>query len=80
MEWNKGWDSYKNLTIIKPSVHRLIHATNKETINQLLNELKLNREQLDKLNKLRKLVKNGEICIESQIEVGLNYEQLALFA
>ncbi|MDT3762109.1 group II intron reverse transcriptase/maturase [Priestia filamentosa] len=73
-------DSYKNLTIIKPSVHRLIHATKKEIINQLLNELKLNEEQLDRLNKLRKLVKNGEICIESQIEVELNYEQLALFA
>lgn len=73
-------DSYKNLIIIKPSVHRLIHATKKEAINQLLKELKLNEEQLYKLNKLRKLVKNEEICIESQIEVGLNYEQLALFA
>ncbi|HDR5674376.1 TPA: group II intron reverse transcriptase/maturase [Bacillus anthracis] len=56
-------DSYKNLTIIKPSVHRLIHATKIETINQLLNELKFNEEQLGKLNKLRKLVKNEEICI-----------------
>ncbi|MDI3090366.1 group II intron reverse transcriptase/maturase, partial [Priestia megaterium] len=56
-------DSYKNLTIIKPSVYRLIHTTKKETINQLLNELKLNEEQLDRLNKLRKLVKNEEICI-----------------
>ncbi len=73
-------DSYKNLTIIKPSVHRLIHATKEKVINQLLNELKLTEEQLDKLNKLRKLVKNEEICIESQTEVGLNHEQLALFA
>ncbi|PEA53699.1 group II intron reverse transcriptase/maturase [Bacillus pseudomycoides] len=56
-------DSYKNLTIIKPSIHRLIHATNRETIDQLLCELKLNEEQLGKINKLRKLVKNEEICI-----------------
>ncbi|WP_318582053.1 group II intron reverse transcriptase/maturase [Bacillus paranthracis] len=56
-------DSYKNLTIIKPSVHRLIHATKIETINQLLNELKLNEEQLGKLNKLRKLVGSEGICI-----------------
>ncbi|WP_103652545.1 group II intron reverse transcriptase/maturase [Bacillus thuringiensis] len=62
--WNETKDdSYKNLTIIKPSVHRLIHATKEETINQLLNELKFNEEQLDKLNKLRKLVKNEVICI-----------------
>ncbi|HHP1111463.1 group II intron reverse transcriptase/maturase [Bacillus thuringiensis] len=73
-------DSYKNLTIIKPSVHRLIHATKKETISLILNELKLNEEQLDKLNKLRKLVKNEEICIQSQIEVEAKHEQLALFA
>ncbi|BCC21096.1 TPA: hypothetical protein ACGXQL_004432 [Bacillus cereus] len=50
-------------TIIKPSVHTLIHATNIETINQFLNKLKLNEEQLGKLNKLRKLVKNEEICM-----------------
>lgn len=40
-------DSYKNLIIIKPSIHRLIHATKEETINQILNELKLNEEQLE---------------------------------
>ncbi|MBJ8053675.1 group II intron reverse transcriptase/maturase [Bacillus cereus] len=73
-------DSYKNLIIIQPSIHRLIHATKEETINQILNELKLNEEQLDKLNKLRKLVKNEGICIETLTEVELNNEQLALFA
>ncbi|MGU3371244.1 group II intron reverse transcriptase/maturase [Bacillus mycoides] len=56
-------DSYKNLTIIKPSIHRLIHATKLETINRLLYELNLNEEQLGKLNKLRKLVRNEKICI-----------------
>ncbi|WP_100651506.1 group II intron reverse transcriptase/maturase [Bacillus cereus] len=56
-------DSYKNLVIIKPSVHRLIHAVRREIILKLLKELKLNEEQLGKLNKLRKLVKNEEICI-----------------
>lgn len=71
--WSKTRDdSYKNLTIIKPSVHRLIHAIKKETISQLLNELNLNEEQLGKLNKLRKLVENEEICIETQSEVEMN--------
>lgn len=50
-----------------------------EIINQLLFELQLNEEQLNKLNKLRKLVKNEEICMKSQTEVETNNEKLALF-
>ncbi|MEB8652326.1 group II intron reverse transcriptase/maturase [Bacillus cereus] len=71
--WNETKDdSYKNLTIIKPSIHRLIHATRPGTINKLLGELQLTEKQLEKLNKLRKLVHNEEICTKSQNEVETN--------
>ncbi|MFK4367166.1 group II intron reverse transcriptase/maturase [Bacillus sp. RC55] len=73
-------DNYKNLTIIKPSIHKLIHATRRETIDKLLRELQLTEEQLGKLNKLRKLVHNEEFCIESQNEVETKHEQFALFS
>ncbi|QWH64055.1 group II intron reverse transcriptase/maturase (plasmid) [Bacillus mycoides] len=56
-------DSYKNLTIIKPCIHKLIHATKRVTIDKLLRELQVTKEQLGKLNKLRKLVHNEAICI-----------------
>ncbi|MGE6619902.1 group II intron reverse transcriptase/maturase, partial [Bacillus mycoides] len=65
-------DSYKNLTIVKPIIHRLIHATKTDSINKILNELKINEEQLSKVNKLRKLIQNEGICIKSQPEVEIN--------
>ncbi|MCC2424762.1 group II intron reverse transcriptase/maturase [Bacillus wiedmannii] len=62
--WSKTHDdSYQNLILIKSDVHRLIHATKQETINKLLQTLNLNEKQLLKLNKLRKLAENEEICI-----------------
>ncbi|MDG4983874.1 group II intron reverse transcriptase/maturase [Lactococcus lactis] len=54
-------DSYKNLVLILSDVHRLIHATVETTILKYLNLLKLDKEQLGKLNQLRKLVGNTEI-------------------
>jgi hypothetical protein len=48
-----GDDSYKNLIIVSDAIHILIHAVNKRTIQKYLNVLKLNKKQLDKLNKLR---------------------------
>jgi len=38
---------------ITGNVHRLIHATDEETINRHLDLLKLNTKQLEKVNKLR---------------------------
>lgn len=52
-----GGDNYDNLTLVHESVHRLIHATQGETVTRYLSELKLNREQLEKLNKLREKAK-----------------------
>lgn len=48
-----GTDEYKNLVILHKDVHRLIHATDEETINRHLDLLKLNTKQLEKVNKLR---------------------------
>lgn len=56
-----GTDKYKNLIIIRKSIHKLIHATNTETIKNYMNNLHLKGNQIDKLNKLRKMVGNCEI-------------------
>ena len=48
-----GDDKYENLALVLVSVHKLIHATQKDTVAKLLSELNLKREQLKKLNQLR---------------------------
>lgn len=50
-----GADNYENLIIVSESVHILIHTNNKATIQKYLEELKLNKKQLEKLNKLREM-------------------------
>lgn len=59
-----GTDEYRNLVLVTYSVHKLIHATNVETISEYLEELKLDKEALKKLNKFRKKVGNDEILNE----------------
>lgn len=54
-------DSYGNLMILHESVHRLIHMKNHEKIEVLLNALKLDTKQLEKLNKLREQCLNETI-------------------
>ena len=54
-------DSYANLIIILPEVHKLIHATKEATIKKYLTMLKLTDSQVEKVNKLRKLVRNDKI-------------------
>lgn len=70
-------DSYRNLILVTKEVHTLIHATKQETIKRLLNQLALSSDQLEKLNKLRKLVNNYELPLN--IEMEETYEQLTLF-
>jgi len=53
-----GTDEYKNLVWIRSEVHKLIHATNTETINKYLNILNLNDKGMKKVNSLRKRVGN----------------------
>ena len=56
-----GKDNYQNLIIIHQDVHRLLHATQAETISRYLHTLKLDKQQISKINKLRKMVGNEPI-------------------
>lgn len=60
-----GTDEYKNLVIVSYEIHKLIHATNQETIKKYLEQVKLDNKALDKLNKLRKNIGNDVIMIDS---------------
>jgi len=56
-----GDDSYQNLVWVSKNIHKLIHSTKEETISNYMNKIKLDKKQLDKLNKLRVLVGNNKI-------------------
>lgn len=56
-----GTDAYENLGLVHKLVHRLIHAQKEETIQHYKDLLKLNSEQMKKLNKLRKLAGYEEV-------------------
>lgn len=61
-----GGDNYANLIILHERIHRLIHATQKDTISAIMQNVQLNKQQLDKLNKLRKLAGIEAITLEQQ--------------
>lgn len=61
-----GGDNYANLIILHERIHRLIHATQKCTISAIMQTVQLNKQQLDKLNKLRKLAGIEAITLEQQ--------------
>ena len=50
---NGGNDKYENLVLVLEPVHRLIHATQEETICKYLRILNLDKKQVKKLNELR---------------------------
>lgn len=50
-----GSDKYSNLILVLEPVHKLIHATDKETIEKYMSFLRLDKEQLQKVNKLREM-------------------------
>lgn len=78
--WSKTHDdSYRNLVLILSDVHVLVHAAKQKTINKYLKKLRLNEEQISKINELRKLVGNEEICIVKQKILVKVIEQLTLF-
>ena len=56
-----GGDTYSNLVIISPDIHRVIHATKTETIHQILAKLELSKKQIAKVNKFRVQVGNTVI-------------------
>ena len=53
---NNGNDKYDNLRIVHEDVHKLIHATRKQTQLKYIKQLNLNQTQIDKVNELRKYV------------------------
>ncbi len=59
---NGGTDKYENLILISDDVHRLLHAANKETIEHYKRICNLDKEQVAKLNKLRKMANLDEIA------------------
>lgn len=56
-----GTDEYKNLVWLTTDVHKLIHATQSDTINKLILKLNLDDKGVKKVNSLRKLVGNSII-------------------
>ena len=54
-------DSYDNLILVIEQVHKLIHATDSKTIENLMQELQLKQNSMDKLNKYRKLAGKTEL-------------------
>ena len=52
-----GTDEYANLILVLEPVHKLIHATDEETIRKYIQILMLTPTQLEKVNKLRILAK-----------------------
>jgi len=58
-----GGDEYGNLALVLTPVHRLIHATNEETIGLYLKFLNLDEGQLKKLNEFRKKAGHPQILI-----------------
>lgn len=62
---NGGTDEYSNLILVSKAIHKLVHATQKDTINRYLKVIgKLNKTQLNKLNKLRTKAENQPINIK----------------
>jgi len=51
-----GTDAYSNLILITVEVHRFIHATTAETQKRLENSLRLNAEQVKKVQALKELL------------------------
>ena len=62
-----GGDDYANLIILDERIHRLVHATQKDTISAILQTVQLDKRQLDKLNKLRKSADNEAITFGQRI-------------
>lgn len=56
-----GTDEYNNLVLIFPDMHKLIHATQIETIQNIINKYKLKTAQINKINHYRSFCGNEKI-------------------
>lgn len=54
-------DTFSNLVVLHETIHKLVHLKNVERINTLLKDLKLTKNQLEKVNQLRKQCNNAAI-------------------
>lgn len=61
-----GGDEYANLIILHKNVHKLVHATQRDTISAILQKVQLKPAELKKLNSLRKLAGNEAIVLEQK--------------
>ena len=61
MKSDGGTDQYNNLICVTKTVHKLIHATNKDTIEAYMKSLNLGAKELVKLNEYR--LKVGNLAI-----------------
>lgn len=61
---NGGNDKYDNLVLVHKDVHILIHSTQDETIIKYMRMLNLTKEQVKRVNELRKLLNLKEIAVE----------------
>lgn len=59
-----GTDKYENLALMIPEAHKLIHATDNETIKYYVDLLNLSKKQIQKVNKYRKYIGNEMIMSE----------------
>lgn len=57
----EGTDAYDNLVFINSFIHKIIHATNIETVKKYSKKFVLGDKELKRINKLRKLVGNKEL-------------------
>lgn len=58
-----GKDNYQNLILILGEIHTIIHMTNMDIIKEKLKKLRINSEQLTKINKLRNIASLETISI-----------------
>lgn len=58
-----GTDAYVNLILVLEPVHKLIHATDEETIVKYMQMLALTPKQIEKVNELRTLAKRKNITM-----------------
>lgn len=65
---NGGTDAYQNLILLCGNAHRLIHATDTDTIARLTDSLNLTPKQKTKVDKLRSLVH-----VENEAQRGMDY-------
>ncbi|GHU79392.1 hypothetical protein FACS1894191_2080 [Clostridia bacterium] len=61
-----GSDKYENLVLVLEPIHKLIHATNADTIAKYLSELNLSKEQIAKVDKLREKANLFPLTLQDQ--------------